>query len=339
MGVSAWGVVSRVPVNIWRNIILFVLLVWVCHSLASLFWQVIPSPELPKPAVVAAPVKASVGATSTVAIDVDALVDLKLFGDAVEQLVDNSAPSPEVVDDNVDDIEDTDLNIKLHAVVSSSDQSAARAIIANGSAQELYRVDDEIMNGVTLTKVLSDRVIISNRGKQQALWLYTEGESLTQSLLSDGSQRPEPSASTRSREASSGRQVRASPSRDQSSGPTQRSAPSRTTQSRREPQGVKRVVLPRSQVANATSVMDALRFSLHREGGQLIGVRLRPGRDRTLFDQAGLKTEDIVTSVNGVQMNEMSKMRRVMQELKTASSADLEIQRGQEVLNISISVN
>ena len=63
------------------------------------------------------------------------------------------------------------------------------------------------------------------------------------------------------------------------------------------------------------------------EGGQMIGYKVRPGRKRELFDQVGLKNNDIVVSVNGIEVNEPQKVREVYQALKTATEANLEVMR------------
>lgn len=71
----------------------------------------------------------------------------------------------------------------------------------------------------------------------------------------------------------------------------------------------------------------------------MVGYRVRPGRERELFDQVGLKTNDIVTSVNGIEINDPKQIRTVYQNLKTATEAQLEVNRDGEIIPITISLD
>ena len=68
----------------------------------------------------------------------------------------------------------------------------------------------------------------------------------------------------------------------------------------------------------------------------MIGYKVRPGRKRELFDQVGLKNDDIVISVNGIEVNEPQKVREVYQALKTASEANLQVLRDGGTQSIQI---
>lgn len=88
-----------------------------------------------------------------------------------------------------------------------------------------------------------------------------------------------------------------------------------------------------------TSINDVIRFSVYREDGKMLGYRVRPGRERELFDQVGLKMNDIVTSVNGIRVDDPKQIRMVYQSLKTATSAQLEVMRDGETSIINISLD
>ncbi len=338
---------SRVPVSVWRNVLIFLMLLWICYSAAGLFWRVMPAPDLRQPKVLAVPIVSSGVATDSISVDVDAILAQKLFGDLVAVI----EPDPnQVVEVNEDNLQETRLNLTLHAVMGSSDQSAARAIISGGGAQELYSVSDDIQSGVSLAKVLEKRVVLDNRGNLETLWLYSDGEdSAAQSRRvesndyssqeASGARSTGSSANSR-RVESTGRQsrpvVKPKPQVVSTSNQQKNKAKPKTD----SPAEPKQFVLPRSQLNSTKSVGDSLRFSMHRdESGQVVGVKVRPGRDRSLFDQSGLKTNDVVTSVNGILLNDLSKMRGILQELQTATVADLEVLRGDQLLNISVSVN
>lgn len=61
--------------------------------------------------------------------------------------------------------------------------------------------------------------------------------------------------------------------------------------------------------------------------GQMIGYKVRRGRQEALFDQVGFKPDDIVVSVNGIEVNEPQKVREVYLALKETRQIVLEIMR------------
>lgn len=87
------------------------------------------------------------------------------------------------------------------------------------------------------------------------------------------------------------------------------------------------------------SVGDVVRFSVHREQGRMVGYKIRPGRDRELFEQLGLKTNDIVISVNGIDVDDPKKIRSVYKEVKNAPEAELTIMRDGQTFTINVSID
>lgn len=309
-GAHAVTYMRSLPLDFWRNGVFYLAVFWIVHSLAGLFWLVFPVPTPPQPSRLAAPVAVeSSSPGTTVQVDVAEIQSLKLFGDAA------NAPAVEPVSEEqpvaaAEGIEDeaatTRLSLKLHGVIASSDQDQARAIIDNGSEQGLYRIGEELPKnpGVKLAKVLEERVILDNKGKYESLWLYSE-EDFKKSI--------------NSRKNS----YKVSP--DQPRSPMARND-----------QPVRRSIAP-EQIPK--SISDVVRFSVHREDGQMVGYKIRPGRDKQLFDQVGLKAGDIVTNVNGRAMTDPKQLREVYQELKTATEANLGVRRGDEELQITIRVD
>lgn len=303
---KTYAYLKTLPVDFWQSAILFLSLFWLSHSAANLFWLVYPVPEMQQPPNFAEPVqkKASVAVT-TANVDLKALQELKLFGDAGDaalQIADDSAQSTELLVD--DDAATTKLNLQLQGLISSENQAEARAIIDSGKEQTLYRIGEEIKDnrGVTLAKVMDQRIILDNNGHFESLWLYSEEDF-------------KKSASARK---SSHRVPR-------SGRPPAAAAPA-----------VNRSIA-RSQIPK--SISDVVRFSVHREDGAMVGYKIRPGRDRALFEQVGLKTGDVVTTVNGRVMTDPKQLREVYQDLKTATEASLVVRRGDNELPITIRVD
>lgn len=71
--------------------------------------------------------------------------------------------------------------------------------------------------------------------------------------------------------------------------------------------------------------------------GQLKGYRIYPGRDRAAFTAAGLRPGDLVTAVNGIQLDDPAKALQMLSDLGQAGQVNLVIERGGQAENISIS--
>jgi general secretion pathway protein C len=82
-----------------------------------------------------------------------------------------------------------------------------------------------------------------------------------------------------------------------------------------------------------------VRFMVATENGRMIGYKVRPGRKRELFDQVGLRQDDIVVSVNGIEVNEPQKVREVYQALKNATEANLQVMRDGSTHSIQITMS
>lgn len=73
--------------------------------------------------------------------------------------------------------------------------------------------------------------------------------------------------------------------------------------------------------------------------GQMKGYRIYPGRDRAAFSAAGLRPGDLVTSVNGVQLDDPAKALQLLSDLSQAGQVNLVVERGGQPENISINFN
>ncbi|MFT7560220.1 MAG: general secretion pathway protein C [Flavobacteriales bacterium] len=310
---TSFEYLKRLPLSFWRNLFIAIALIWLVRSLASLFWVVVPSPDVSVSGewIPAKPVTSA--AALGAAVNIDALLAQNVFGDAGAEVM----AAPEVVEVRPEEIEaeTTKLDLKLVGVMVSSILTKSAATIARGSDQDLYSINDKmpVGNNVVLAKILSDRVILDNNGNYESLWLYTESDfKITAN-------------------AAPSRPVR--PTNRKSEPPAKRPEGG-ADESRRDATQAK---IKPSEVPEAIS--DIVRFSVHREEGQMVGFRIRPGKNRELFDRIGLKTNDVVTAVNGVPIDNAQAIRDNYQELKNATSADLEIRRGEETIYINVSID
>ncbi|WP_028079311.1 type II secretion system protein GspC [Solimonas soli] len=73
--------------------------------------------------------------------------------------------------------------------------------------------------------------------------------------------------------------------------------------------------------------------------GQLKGFRVYPGRERGAFNQLGLRPGDLVTSVNGVQLDDSQKALQMLTELSQASSVSVTVERGGQTQTLNVNLN
>ncbi len=291
--------VCRFPVAGWRGLVLFLTAAWMVHSTASLFWTLMPVPEIAQPQKLALPPSLGGGVSgSPQSVSLDSLVFLKgIFGKAGRTPI-VVAPKPIFIDSDKEKFKATRLSLKLHGIFASSDPQKGSAIIADGSKQILYSVGDEMESkrGVKLASVLEKRVILDNKGSMESLWLFSEEDFVKRKNVRHSKPVSKPRKSN---------SIRTSARPDQ---------------------------IPKN-------IGDVVRFSVHREGGKMVGYRIRPGRDRQLFTQVGLKANDIVTSVNGIEVNDPKQIRSVYKSMKTATEAQLTVLRDGDTHSITISLD
>lgn len=75
------------------------------------------------------------------------------------------------------------------------------------------------------------------------------------------------------------------------------------------------------------------------QDGKLHGYRIYPGKDRSIFSQVGLRPGDLVTQVNGVQLDDASKALKMLSELKDVNQLNLVVERGGQAQTINVNLN
>lgn len=287
----------------WQRAGLLLLVLWLSASIARLVWLFAAQPGdfVAQGQSVNLPLLAHSQAET--AVDIDALAQLNPFGQALaEPEPVSAAPSIE------EDAQETRLQLQLQGVFAADD-GTGQAIIANGANQSLYSVGNALPGGanVKLSKVLPDRVVIENNGRYELLWLYDEASRSTSVPAAAPESRPAP-------EPERPAAVEARVDRD--------------TVAR----------LAQDQALSAESLQDVVKVSFKRAGGKFVGLEVRPGRDRRVFDAAGLRAGDIVTAVNGVSMADPAAAQGMMHTLQTARTVSLTLMRDGQEENLDISL-
>lgn len=298
----AFALLAKVPLSTWQFIVRFLLVLSLSISLARLFWLLFPTPNIPAAAVAIPAANTQVESTNS-AVNIEQLKSLTIFGKA-------EAPKQEQQQPVVEQASVTQLNLVLVGVIVSSDENAARAMIAAGDKQDLYPVGGTLPvgNNVILSKVLNDRVIINNNGQYESLMLYDPNAP----VVSQPAQKqttlqqiaPQQSAAYVGR---SGPEV-------QSPDPTRDAAMAEVSR----------------------NLSDVLAMTIERDHGQVIGYRIRPGRDAEKFKSLGLQPDDVVTAINGMPLTNPAKIMEVYKNMGNTTSASLEIKRAGSVITVDV---
>lgn len=316
---SAIQFFARVSLQSWKFLVIFLLVLWISHSLARLIWLIIPEPRIPAAAV--ALTTPSTSGVQAQTVDIDQLKSLQIFGSSHQTASEQAAATAPVVE--TETAVDTQLSLILMGVIASSEEGAGRAIIAANGQQDVYAPGAELPvgNGVTLAKVLDRRIILNNNGRFESLWLYQDGTAGPRSQTKYAT--PEQSAS------------RSWSEEDEPVAVDGNQAPVPADKNRQSQSDVGPVDtgLPADV---SSSIADVVAMSIHREGGQVVGYRIRPGRNAEQFTALGLQANDIVTAVNGVPLNNPGKIMEIYKNMSTATSANLEIKRGGSVLSVDV---
>src|SRR5690606_8049414 len=153
---------------------------------------------------------------------------------------------------------------------------------------------------VVLAKVLADRAIIDNNGRYETLWLY------------------DPESAKKLGELM----------------PASAAAPAATQDLRGNSAVTSAVSGYREQLyQNPASLANLIQVSVQQDG-----FRIRPGSDPKTFAAMGLLTDDVVTAINGVPVNDPQKALELYNQMRTATEATLTIRRGGEDLVVNVSL-
>jgi general secretion pathway protein C len=221
-----------------------------------------------------------------------------LFGVAGE---DKPAPKVAAVD-----APDTSLKLTLRGVFASDEAGEARAIVGDQRGDEKhYSVGDPLPGNATLSEIYPDRIILERNGRYETLRLPKE--------QMPGNSSARGARSTRASSAVTGGGAGASASAFQ-----------------KYRQEVKR---------NPSAFLTYVRTTPERgKDGKFIGFRLQAGRKPEALGELGLKQGDIVTAVNGVQIDSPAKGMKAMQALGEGENVNVTLLRDGQETSISLTV-
>lgn len=317
----AWGVASQPrQVALIRRAIVCVLVLWAIFALVKLVWLLIPdsSAAIPSGAAILNPVENAASNASVQSVDIDEMGSWHLFGVPGLEVATTPVAEELVANSDRDGIEDgardTRLDLKLRGVVSVSEDGLGHAMIEHKSKQDVYAVGDKLPvgKGVTLAKVLPHGVVLDNRGTYELLNLFEDSPLLGQVSREASAPAPKP----RKIERSAAQEVRL----DGNSSVIA--------------QGIRRQLYDDPQ-----SLAEVVRVSAVRENDALKGYRIDPGKSSAQFTELGFKAGDIVTSVNGINLDNPANTMQLYQLMRSASEAVFDVERGSGSVTLTVNLN
>jgi general secretion pathway protein C len=256
---------------------------------------------VPQPAAVWQPPPAAPSnATSSKGPDLSTIANANLFGQY-------QAPQASQVDPK--HVRESTLNLTLLGVFAW-DEHLSRAIIQpQGSEAKPFAIRDTIVAGVTLQEVLPDRVILSRNGRLESLRLNKgqDGEGGDTAGADDNGSEEQPAS-------------------DEEEQPAEDASTSL---------GEVRNVL----LSDPSRAAEFIRVMPLNAGNGLNGYRVYPGPDRTLFTNTGLRPGDVVTAINGVQLNDPGRALQMLGDLAHTNNLSVTVNRGGTNQNIQVNLN
>jgi len=299
-----------------RQCVMLILALWAIWALAELVWIFLPRPTtaIPPDNAILNPMESRPGAEAARPVDIERMLSWHLFGEAGAVPAQVVAKPAEVSDrDGIEKgARETRLDLKLRGVVAATEDGLGHAIIEYRSKQSVYAVGDKMPVGgkVTLAKVMNGSVVLDNGGKYELLRLFEDNALLKQLPT-------EPAPRSRSERKNSP-----------------------TTQI--TPQGYETTTIARnfrSQLyENPQSLAEVVRVSAVRENNVLRGYRVAPGKNGEQFSQLGFKSGDIVTAVNGINLDNPGNTMQLYQVMRTASEAVFDLEREGESVTLTVSL-
>lgn len=196
------------------------------------------------------------------------------------------------VEVDLEGMEPTDLNLKLWGTVTGETKNAYAVIEdLKERRQDLFRAGDTIQNA-TVKLILREKVVLNVGGKDEIL----EIEKM---------------------EANTGRR---------SVGYRPPIGPTTAFNSR--PQ---RITLNRSQIEdamqNVTDLMGQIKVRPHFEDGRPDGLQLSSIKPRSIFRRMGLRNGDIITGVDGQQIESVDDALKFYENIRSAANMTVDIKR------------
>lgn len=217
------------------------------------------------------------------------------------------------------DAQASTLKLSLHGTVAERGDTTGYALIADASGTEhSYRVGDSIQSGVTLRAVYANHILLDNHGRNERLDLPRETLHAARGLPS-------------------GQAMVGSSAAAGTEGATAPATPLYVTPNIASG----RVDWQRMQSEmrdDPAAVVASLGIQPVFDGSQMRGVRLAGAANNPLIAAAGLRSNDVVTAVNGVRLDSLARGQQLFDQLRDARHVTLTILRNGQPETLSVDV-
>jgi general secretion pathway protein C len=290
---------SAVPAHYWQKIVLTLIGAWIAIILIFFIMLFLPNNSLSKNKNTSV---SNDNKNAVASINIDAMVKAHLFGENNVAASIATVIAPANNDDGSKDAGKTRLPIELIGLMYASDQKQARSILLINNVQKQYLVNDTLPVGgnVKLHKVLVDRVIISNNGNLEALWLFDPDRPRMAQPVSNNLSNPPPEMP-----AMNAPETPAEESNQ--NGPLAQSA---------------------VQIVPAWG-----------NNGKLQGYRINRGANSAAFDALGFSDGDIVMKINDVSMDNPQNAIQLYQQMQRGGRASFEVMRDGQLVRFETALS
>jgi len=271
--------------------------------LAKLFWVVtlhITTPDVSNQTISVN--SKSSQSQSRKSTDVSALVNRHLFG--------NSEAAPVAIVEDVVEVE-TRLNLKLKGTYAADNRSHSNSIIEDSKGtQAVYFIDDklEVPGRVFLRQVYLDRVILETNGRKEVLRLKDELPQMTKA---------------------------------QDKKLIGKKKSDNRVEDKRKNQQISRSLnkYKKQLLDDPLSLVGLVNYQPKMVNGEMVGITISPGKDKRLFTQLGLRSRDVITSINGVSLSDPQNALQLMSDIQDMQELQIEINRGKETISLLLNLN
>ena len=216
-----------------------------------------------------------------------------------------AAVAPQAV--NVEGLQQTNLKLKLWGTVTGSKEEAYAVIEESGKKQQnLYRIGDSVQNA-TVKMILREKIVLSVNGKDEILEIEKAASRAGRTAIAS--------------KADSG---------------------ARRAGTAQRPLRAQKITLRRNQIETALQDVNQLLSQVnvrpHFNQGQPDGLMLSRIRPNSLFMRMGLRNGDIISGVNGRNIQSVDDALTFYENLKSAENVTLQLKRGGRQRTIEYSI-
>lgn len=229
-----------------------------------------------------------------------------------EEILDENSEEPPVSIDGLPIVPCTMSNLKIVSTVASKDDAfwSFAMVDSGGGNIKMYRMGDEL-NGRTVSGVT---------------WRYLFLRGNTDECYMD--MFPDPNAKPPAR----GKKGPTAPPPKPPKGADNR------IQKLSDTEAVVERSLINELLANPTSFVKTVRVRPHREGGKVVGYKLRRFKPNSPLAALGAQKGDIIRSVNGVDLTSMDKALGAYQSMRSANDLTFSITRKGKPMDLKVSI-